>query len=257
MVMCASTGATMSCKMGSLPSTLIVPPTHRVFESTPLMAAGIMDILPYVNILPFGMCTSPALIAAVVAAAAASGSSSGVPLAVPCIPACPPWIPTQPTVLVGPFPILTPDSKNVCGWGGDISMEQPGQFTVQTTGAAAAPEIEFDMQANMGVMLNSTTAAADHLIAEGKAEEALDMLFQSALLSMTPEDGEAPGDLLSLDVEEMSPEQLELFKKIAELQKQIKAEKEAAGIEDTDEEDELFDIDFIVETWATELDDET
>ena len=264
MSMCVCTGASMMCSMGSAPSSLVVPPTNRVFESTPAMGATIMDMLPYVNILPFGVCTSPALIAAMVAAGAASTSSSGTPLFVPCIPACIPWLPINPTVLLGTFPILAIESVTQCGWGGQIKLLQPGQFTVQTTLTTPVPEdpaeLEIDMEVSIDTILKSTMAAADLLIAEGRGEEALEMMFHSALLLQTDEDIEANEDrdgLLDVDdKEEMSPERNELFEKMTGLQQQIKAEKEAAGIEEEEDEDALYDMDFIIESWAEELEED-
>lgn len=264
MSMCVCTGASMLCSMGSAPSSLVVPPVHRVFESTPANGATIMDMLPYANILPFGACTSPALLAAIAAAAAASGSSTGVPLAVPCIPACTPWLPINPTVLIGPFPILAYESMTQCGWGGTIKLIQPGQFTVQTSLVTPVPEdpveLEIDMEVSIDTILKNTMAAADLLIAEGRGEEALEMMFQSALLLQTDEDIEANEDrdgLLDVDdKEEMSPERNELFEKMTGLQQQIKAEKEAAGIEEEEDEDALYDMDFIIESWAEELEED-
>lgn len=52
-------GAMLQCSFGVAPSTLVVLPLNRVLCEGP-PAADIMDHIPLVNILPFGMCNSPA-----------------------------------------------------------------------------------------------------------------------------------------------------------------------------------------------------
>ena len=52
-------GAKTKCSMGLAPSTLIVLPVNKVLTSN-VPAANIMDNKPIVNIVPFGMCKSPA-----------------------------------------------------------------------------------------------------------------------------------------------------------------------------------------------------
>jgi hypothetical protein len=65
-------GATMMCTMGMAPSTLVVLPVHRVLtDNQP--AANIMDHVPMVNIMPFGMCISPANPTVAAATASALG----------------------------------------------------------------------------------------------------------------------------------------------------------------------------------------
>ena len=51
-------GATLQCSFGAAPATLMVLPTNRVMTSN-MPAATIMDHVPMLNILPFGMCNSP------------------------------------------------------------------------------------------------------------------------------------------------------------------------------------------------------
>jgi len=65
-------GATMMCSFGMAPSSLVVLPTNMVFTSE-MPDANIMDNIPLVNIMPFGMCMSPAnpMVAAATAAAMA------------------------------------------------------------------------------------------------------------------------------------------------------------------------------------------
>ena len=120
-------GAMLKCSMGVAPSSLMVipkgPPTLA-----PMLAATIMDNLPMANILPFGMCQSPANPMVIAATAAALG----VLTPMPCIPVTPaPWVVGAPTVLIGNFPALNNSAKCMCIWGGMIQIVNPGQVKVQ------------------------------------------------------------------------------------------------------------------------------
>lgn len=118
--------AQLMCTFGAAPSNLIVLPPDRVFAEGPL-AATIMDHKPLVNILPFGVCSSPAN----PTVAAATAAALGVLTPMPCIPATmSPWIVGAPTVLIGNKPALDNISKCMCNWGGVISIVNPA--TVKT-----------------------------------------------------------------------------------------------------------------------------
>ncbi|MFL5349778.1 MAG: DUF4280 domain-containing protein [Hyalangium sp.] len=120
------TGAMLQCSFGVAPSSLTVLPTNKVLATTP--AANIMDNKPMLNILPFGMCQSPAN----PMVAAATAAALGVLTPMPCVPAtAAPWAPGCPTVLIGNMPALESNSKCMCNWGGVIQVVVPGQFTVQ------------------------------------------------------------------------------------------------------------------------------
>src|SRR5512132_2406912 len=94
-------GATLQCSFGVAPSTLMVLPTNRVLGSTP--AANIMDNVPMLNVLPFGMCSSPAN----PTVAAATAAALGVLTPMPCIPnTAAPWMPGCPKVMIGNVPAL-------------------------------------------------------------------------------------------------------------------------------------------------------
>jgi hypothetical protein len=87
-------------------------------------AANIMDHIPMKNIMPFGMCKSPAN----PTVAAATASAMGVLTPMPCIPNTPaPWMPGAPTVLLNNFPALDDTSKVMCIWAGVIEVSNPGQ----------------------------------------------------------------------------------------------------------------------------------
>jgi hypothetical protein len=117
-------GANLQCSFGAAPSALIVLPVNRVMTGVP--AANIMDGKPMVNVLPFGMCNSPANPMVIAATAAALG----VLTPMPCIPNTPaPWVPGAPTALLANMPALDTNSKLMCIWGGVIQVLVPGQMT--------------------------------------------------------------------------------------------------------------------------------
>jgi hypothetical protein len=118
-------GAVTMCTFGMAPSTLNVLPVNKTLTGGP-PAATIMDNKPIVNIVPFGMCTSPAN----PAVAAATAAAMGVLTPMPCVPVIPaPWVPGAPTVLIGNFPALDNTCTCMCTWGGVISITFPGQVT--------------------------------------------------------------------------------------------------------------------------------
>jgi hypothetical protein len=118
-------GATLMCSFGLAPSSLVVLPINRTMTSS-MVAANIMDHVPMVNIMPFGMCTSLAN----PTVAAATTAAMGVLTPMPCIPVTPaPWIPGSPTVMLGNMPALNNNCKLMCAWAGVIQVTIPGQFT--------------------------------------------------------------------------------------------------------------------------------
>jgi hypothetical protein len=120
-------GAMMQCSFGVAPSSLVVLPTNRVMTNM-VPDANIMDHIPMVNIMPFGMCTSIAN----PTVAAATAAALGVLTPMPCIPATPaPWIAGAPTVLLGNFPSLDNVSQLMCMWAGVITFVDAGEATVQ------------------------------------------------------------------------------------------------------------------------------
>jgi hypothetical protein len=120
-------GAMMQCSFGVAPSSLVVLPINRVMTNM-VPDANIMDHIPMVNIMPFGMCTSIAN----PTVAAATAAALGVLTPMPCIPATPaPWIAGAPTVLLGNFPSLDNVSQLMCMWAGVITFVDAGEVTVQ------------------------------------------------------------------------------------------------------------------------------
>jgi len=125
MHVCAT--AMLQCSFGLAPSTLMVLPVNRCITGN-MLAANIMDNKPFVNILPFGMCTSLAN----PTVAAATSAALGVLTPMPCIPVTTaPWAVGAPTVLLGNMPALNNTAKLLCNWGGIIQIVNPGQFTEQ------------------------------------------------------------------------------------------------------------------------------
>lgn len=118
-------GAQLKCSFGVAPSALVVLPVNRVLTKTP--DANIMDHVPLMNIMPFGMCQS----AANPMVAAATAAALGVLTPMPCIPVTPaPWAPGCATVMIGNMPALNDSSKLNCAWGGVIEILFAGQSTV-------------------------------------------------------------------------------------------------------------------------------
>jgi hypothetical protein len=116
-------GATLQCNFGVAPSVLNVLPVNRTLTNN-MPAANIMDHIPLVNIMPFGMCQS--LANPMVAAATAAALGALTPM--PCIPAtASPWIPGTPTMLLGNMPSLDANCVLMCNWAGVIKVAMPGQ----------------------------------------------------------------------------------------------------------------------------------
>ncbi len=116
-------GAMLKCSFGITPSSLlVVMPMRPMIQMK--FKANIMDFVPMVNILPFGMCRSmsnPTV-------AAATAAAMGVLTPMPCIPVTvAPWTKGG-KQKVGGMPALMSDSKLKCMWGGNISITMPGHF---------------------------------------------------------------------------------------------------------------------------------
>ena len=117
--------ANLFCSFGLAPSSLIVLPQGPpvLMENKP--AATIMDFKPFVNIMPFGVCTSlsnPTV-------AAATAAALGVLTPMPCTPVTTPWKPGSPTVLINNSPALNNSSTCQCAFGGSISIIYPAATT--------------------------------------------------------------------------------------------------------------------------------
>ncbi|MDA0265916.1 MAG: DUF4280 domain-containing protein [Cyanobacteria bacterium] len=122
-------GALLQCSFGVAPSSLMVIPKGPPVTTSYMNAATIMDFVPMANIMPFGMCSAPTNPAVIATTAAALGVFTPAP----CIPATvAPWVPgaATPPVLINNLVALNNSSKCMCMWAGVISVQMPGQFTV-------------------------------------------------------------------------------------------------------------------------------
>jgi hypothetical protein len=123
-------GAMMKCTMGLAPSTLIVIPTGPPVMGQNKPAGTIMDNKPIANIVPFGMCKSLANPTVASATAAALGTLTPMP----CIPVtAAPWAPGATKVMINNKPALHDGCKLMCNWAGTISIDNPGQATIEVT----------------------------------------------------------------------------------------------------------------------------
>ena len=115
-------GAQTMCSFGLAPSTLMVTPEKRVIvENRPV--ANITDNKPFVNILPFGLCTSLAN----PITAAQTAAALGVLTPGACTPVTvAPWLPGAPTDLSGPAPTAHQACQCMCAYGGVITVINPG-----------------------------------------------------------------------------------------------------------------------------------
>lgn len=121
--------AQIMCSFGVAPSVLTVVPKGLPVQAGGQMAATIQDFVPNMNIMPFGMCTTPSN----PQVAAATSAALGVLTPQPCIPmTVAPWTPGSPTVMINGAPALTADSTCQCAWGGAITIVMPGQMQTMT-----------------------------------------------------------------------------------------------------------------------------
>lgn len=118
-------GAMLQCSFGMTPSQLIVlDPLRPKIQNKP--KANIMDFAPMVNIPPFGMCRSISNPTVAAATAAAMGTLTPMP----CIPAITaPWAPSG-QEKISNFPAVLQNSKCICMWGGNISINFPGHVAM-------------------------------------------------------------------------------------------------------------------------------
>ena len=115
-------GALLQCPMGTAPSAMVVLPAARVLvEGRPV--ARITDNVPFLNLMPFGMCQSPANPMVMAATAAALG----VLTPMPCLPMpVGPWISPVAQTVAGGLPLLGSGGTCPCAYGGVISIQMPG-----------------------------------------------------------------------------------------------------------------------------------
>lgn len=118
-------GAPCTCTFGTAPAPLVILP--NCVDGAKQPSATIMDNIPFVNIMPFAMCTSLANPSVAAATAAASGALTPMP----CTPVpTAPWAPGVATTTVKNMPALNDSSKLMCSYAGVITISFAGQTTV-------------------------------------------------------------------------------------------------------------------------------
>lgn len=119
-------GATLQCTMGAT-IQLVITPVNRVM-TTHLPSATIMDQVPFMNLMPAGVCTSMAN----PAVASATAAALGVLTPMPCTPVpAGPWAPGSTRVMFNKKPALNNTCQLMCSYGGAITVINPGQMRVQ------------------------------------------------------------------------------------------------------------------------------
>lgn len=120
-----ATTSEIKCSYGTTPTPLVI--VGRTVMAEGMLMGNIMDIVPLVNIEPFGLCSS--LLNPEVAAATAA--AWGILTPMPCIPVTvTPWISEALTVHVQGFPAIDQTAILMCTWAGIITVIEPGNFTV-------------------------------------------------------------------------------------------------------------------------------
>ena len=114
-------GAMLQCSFGLAPSSFMVTvPMRPMCQNKPM--GNITDMVPMANIMPFGMCQSMAN----PTVAAATAAAYGVLTPMPCVPVITgPWFPGG-QEMIGGMPALLNNCKCICAWGGNISVQMPG-----------------------------------------------------------------------------------------------------------------------------------
>ena len=119
-------GAPCTCSFGTAPSSLVILPTNCV-NAAKQSAATIMDNIPFVNVMPFAMCTSLAN----PAVAAATAVALGVLTPMPCTPVpVGPWAPGVAPVTIKGMPVLDNASTLMCSYAGVITITFAGETAV-------------------------------------------------------------------------------------------------------------------------------
>ncbi|MCX4304488.1 MAG: DUF4280 domain-containing protein [Acetatifactor sp.] len=118
-------GTMLKCSFGSAPAPLMVLPDKKVNSMFPVAVSA--DHVPFLNILPFGMCSNPANPMVMAATAAAMGALTPVPC-IPCTAEA--WSGACGKVKVKGKPALNMDARLNCLYGGSIQAAAPMQPTV-------------------------------------------------------------------------------------------------------------------------------
>lgn len=117
--------AQLVCPFGAAPAVLNVLPANRVMiEGRP--AATVADMVPFLNVAPFGMCMSlsnPTV-------ASATAMALGVLVPMPCVPVTTgTWAPGAAKTTIGGLPVATQGNVCTCAYGGVIQVVMAGSLT--------------------------------------------------------------------------------------------------------------------------------
>jgi len=107
-----------------------VLPINQTLTATVKPIATIIDIIPILNIPPFGTCISVANPMVIAATAAALGILTPQPCILDQVM---PWSPASTKVKIRSNPAVIESSKTMCAWAGQISIIDPGQQKVDFT----------------------------------------------------------------------------------------------------------------------------
>lgn len=118
-------GTLLKCSFGNVPIPIMVLPDRKVNATMPVAVKE--DHIPFVNILPFGMCSNPAN----PMLAAATAAALGVLTPVPCVPCTlQDWTKPCQKVKVKGKEAINMDSRLQCAYGGNIEVTAPVSPTV-------------------------------------------------------------------------------------------------------------------------------
>ena len=115
-------GTLLKCSFGNVPTPIMVLPDKKVNSMLPVAVKT--DHLPFLNILPFGMCSNPAN----PMVAAATAAALGVLTPMPCIPCTvQDWTGFCGKVKIQGKEVINMDSRLQCLYGGSIQAAAPTQ----------------------------------------------------------------------------------------------------------------------------------
>ncbi len=118
-------GTMLKCSFGNIPTPIMVLPDKKVNSMLPVAVKS--DHIPFLNILPFGMCSNPAN----PVVAAATAAALGVLTPMPCIPCTvQDWSRPCGKVKIHGKEMINMDSQLSCLYGGTIQAVAPVQPTV-------------------------------------------------------------------------------------------------------------------------------
>ena len=115
--------ALIKCSFGAAPTPLTTLPKGQFVKGQGQLAGTINDHIPMANIKPFGVCNSPSNPLGM--------AKPVVPTPCPCVPVTvSPWTPPATITNVNSQPALLKSATCMCIWGGQISVNMPGEMII-------------------------------------------------------------------------------------------------------------------------------